>query len=358
MLGVFVGALGAGYISDCLGRRPVLLAGLLVFVLSQLAIVHVESLVWVYALRFIAGLSGAAIIPVATALVAERSRRGDTPRRMAFLGAASLLGFLIGPGLVSLPRWIQPSAQMSPIDPAALFSFAMHATAALGVLVLVAIWRVSPGRPFPRLDSDSKTKTKGATSYPLRVLLALNFSTLLGLGGFEVAVSLYGGQQLRLDPLQISLMFAECSIVMLVINGLLFLTPLSRWVRVRSVLIAGLATMIVGLVLLYRGGDYAWALAAVSLVAAGSGMAMPMITWSAASNMAPLGITMGQLTAVGSLGQAVGSVAGGWIFGALSTGSFLIAALFMSLALFVAWIGGGDLPAIAGPAPQPGATER
>jgi len=63
--------------------------------------------------------------------------------------------------------------------------------------------------------------------------------------------------------------------------------------------------------LLLRGTDYAWALVGVGVVAAGSGVAIPMIPWSVAHAAGPLGTTMGQLTAAGSLGQALGSVAGG-----------------------------------------------
>jgi putative cardiolipin synthase len=48
---------------------------------------------------------------------------------------------------------------------------------------------------------------------------------------------------------------------------------------------------------------------------------------------------MGQLIAVGSLGQAAGSLAGGWIFALLSARTFLVGALFMFLAVVVAWIG-------------------
>ena len=119
---------------------------------------------------------------------------------------------------------------------------------------------------------------------------------------------------------------------------------------VRGTLLVGLATMVGGFLLLLRGHDYAWVLVGVGIVAAGSGVAIPMITWSVASAAGPLGTTMGQLTAAGSLGQALGSVAGGWAFGAFSADSFLIGAVFMGLTLLFAWVAGAAALAVAKPA--------
>src|SRR6266536_2269797 len=82
MLGVFVGALAAGYLSDWVGRRPVLLVGMLVFLAALLATVHVESLASLYTLRFLAGLSGSAVVPVSAALIADGSFPASAPRRL------------------------------------------------------------------------------------------------------------------------------------------------------------------------------------------------------------------------------------------------------------------------------------
>jgi predicted MFS family arabinose efflux permease len=177
-------------------------------------------------------------------------------------------------------------------------------------------------------------------------LLLLNFAILLGLGGFEVALALYGSQRLQLNALQISLMYAECSIVMLLINGVLFFTPLWRYIPLRLVLVVSVAAMVSGYLLLSRGMNYGSVLAAVALIAAGSGVAMPTITYTTANSAARVGAAMGQLTAAGSLGQAIGSFAGGWAFALLSTRTFLLGAAFMTVALLFAWVGIRGLAAV------------
>lgn len=349
MLGIFVGALAAGYLSDWVGRRPVLLIGLIVFLGALLATVHVESLAALYALRLLAGISGSAVVPVSAALIADGSSAGSTPRRLAYLGAASLLGFLIGPAIVSLPQLVGVDVRWGISGPVALLAFAMHATLGLGMLAIIAALCLRPVASQTSSALNTNSTANGAARSPLFALLTLNFSILLGLGGFEVAVALYGSQQLQLDALQISLMFAECSIVMLLINGVLFLTPLSRFVAVRTVLVLSIAAMVGGFILLYRSSAYGSVLAAVALIAAGSGIAMPTVTYTAASSAGRLGAAMGQLTAAGSLGQAIGSFGGGWLFALLSGGTFLVGALFMTLALLFAWIGIRGLPAMFGP---------
>ena len=343
MLGVFGGALAAGHLSDRIGRRPVLLSGLVVFLLSLLASAHVRSLASLHALRFLAGFSGAAVVPVAAALIADSSSPTVAPRRLAFLGAASLVGFLVGPAIVSLPQLTGIDVRWNVSGSGALFSFATHATIGLGMLVFVAAFRIRPGAPRVPTIATAGASASGGARVSLYVLLALNFAILLGLGGFEVGLALYGSQRLQLDTVQISLMFAECSVVMLLISGVLFLTPLWRSFTVRTVLVVSLGAMVGGFVLLDRSTGYGSVLVAVALVAAGSGMAMPTLTYSAASNAARLGSTMGQLTAAGSLGQAIGSFAGGWMFALSAARTFLVGAVVMVVALVIAWIGARGL---------------
>src|SRR5207247_10278021 len=111
---------------------------------AVLATVHVGSIVSLYALRFLAGLSGSAVVPVSAALIADGSSPASVPRRLAYLGAASLFGFLIGPAIVSLPKLVGADVRWSISGSVPLLTFAMHATLGLGLLVLVSAFRIRP----------------------------------------------------------------------------------------------------------------------------------------------------------------------------------------------------------------------
>lgn len=342
MAGIFLGAIGWGYASDLIGRRVILLAGFALYLFSQLALVHVASVAAVYALRLFAGVAGSAVVPVATAVVVERSPPHKQSSRVAFMGAVSLFGFLVGPALIALQRLLPVS--MSSLSPtsASHFAFAMHSTVVLGVAVLLSLFISARG--WPRIANVSHSDRAPTPVVPTPVLLALNFAALLGLGGFEVAVALDAAQRLQLDPARISVMFAECSVVMLLINGILFLTPLSRAWPVRRGLLLSFAAMSIGYLLLYRGTGEAMSFAAVALIAGGSGIAMPVITWlGATGRTAQPGTAIGQLTAAGSLGQTAGSFLAGWSFGLWTAATFLFGALFMLGAVGIVLCGVRDL---------------
>ena len=99
--GVLVGAPIWGMISDRLGRPRILIFGLVGYVASLLLLLlpSMGGLWTIYVLRAAAGLFVAAVVPLVPALVAAHTPKAIRARRFAWLGAASLLGFLFGPGL-------------------------------------------------------------------------------------------------------------------------------------------------------------------------------------------------------------------------------------------------------------------
>ena len=93
--GVLIGAPIWGLISDRLGRPQILIGGLIGYVTSlMLLLPSMEGLWAIYVLRVAAGVFIAAVVPVVSALVAAHTPKALRARRFAWLGAASLLGFL------------------------------------------------------------------------------------------------------------------------------------------------------------------------------------------------------------------------------------------------------------------------
>jgi DHA1 family tetracycline resistance protein-like MFS transporter len=160
-------------------------------------------------------------------------------------------------------------------------------------------------------------------------LWGLNGAVMFVLSGFELGIVLQGQQHPTLSSREISLMFAECSLVMLGVNALLFFTGLLERAAGRGVMAAGLVLAIAGLAMLAQHRSDGWMYIGVSLTAAGTGLVLPTISYLAAgaSRRRRLGATMGGLAAAAGFGQTLGSAAAGWLFGAVAQFSFAWLAL-------------------------------
>ena len=100
LVGVMVGALAVGPISDVVGRRRTLVVTVLVFSVLSLACAAAPGPLWLGVLRFLAGLGLGGVLPVALEMVAEHApaRRGNAATTIMMTGyhvgavGASLLG--------------------------------------------------------------------------------------------------------------------------------------------------------------------------------------------------------------------------------------------------------------------------
>jgi predicted MFS family arabinose efflux permease len=123
-------------------------------------------------------------------------------------------------------------------------------------------------------------------------------------------------------------MFTECSLVMLVAQAIVF-SPLikpdmTRWFITPSLLILAFGLAAVP----FATSNISVALG-VALVASSAGILSPIATyWISLGASGTQGAELGRQTAAASLGQAVGSAAGGLLFGAvlLPNASFIVTA--------------------------------
>lgn len=89
----------AGDLSDKHGRKKLIIIGLVIFGLSQLAFGLSTELWMLYASRFFSGLGSAFLVPPMMAFVADITTYEERGRGMGLLGASMSLGFMIGPAI-------------------------------------------------------------------------------------------------------------------------------------------------------------------------------------------------------------------------------------------------------------------
>ncbi len=302
MLALFMFAPLWGRISDRVGRRMVILLGLAGFSGAMLWFALARGLVFVYGARVLAGVFAAAVLPVIFAWVSDVCTPRTRAQAFAWLSAASALGFLFGP---ALSGWLA-SAKVVASDDAPALPF--YAAALLSGAVWLVAYRFFPESVSRRAGSESESMAPSLL-WPL----ALSLLVMLGLGGYEVSLTLQGKQVLNLEPRGIGWMFAECSLVMILVQ-VFVRAPLLQRAGSRLLAPAFLA-MAIGVALLPYAASYPVMLIGVGLVAASAGILIPALVYlvSLAAG-AQQGAAIGRQTAAANLGQAVGSVAAGGLF--------------------------------------------
>ena len=109
MLGIAVGQLFTGPLSDTLGRRRPLLAGLVGYVLASLACAVAPSIWTLVALRFIQGTLGGAGVVIARAIVRDIFSGAEAARifalLMAVMGVAPVFAPLVGGQALAVTSW-------------------------------------------------------------------------------------------------------------------------------------------------------------------------------------------------------------------------------------------------------------
>lgn len=97
LIGFALGQLVWGPLSDALGRKPILMLGLLVFLLTSSAIAMVGSGTWLIIFRIIQGVAGASPAAVLQGLIRDRYSRDDFSRVMSFVTLVITLAPMVAP---------------------------------------------------------------------------------------------------------------------------------------------------------------------------------------------------------------------------------------------------------------------
>jgi len=326
-----------GRLSDRYGRRTILLIGLIAFSATMFTFAFIENIYAVYAERFLSGMFAAAVTPVALAAIGDLAATEEArARRLTFVSLAGISGFLLGPMLgVFIARG---AGNLLPAASAAgSLAIPLAGTAVLALLVAVAAVMTVTGTK--RSDAAPKRDNPPSKTVPWLVtkLLALAFIVSAGVGVFEVGLALRGKQELGLTQYQIAMMFTECSLVMFVVQAVVF----SPWVKpetTRWFIAPALAVLAAGLFLVPRASDFTLMLAVIGAVAASAGILSPILTyWISSKAGRAQGAELGKQTAAASLGAAVGSAAGGLLFDveSLPAASFLLVTLLTGLGVLL-----------------------
>jgi multidrug resistance protein len=324
-----------GWVSDRVGRRPVILVSLFGTVISFIVLSFAESIELIYLSRALAGFF-AASIGTAQAVVTDVTPPEERARGMGFIGAAFGAGMVIGPVIGGVAAVVDPRMPF-------------YVVAVLAAANFVLAWvRLPESRPA-ELDSPGWPELKLAMiPTPIRLVtvvhdrriglyLYLFLHMFTAFAVLEALFTLYVGKRFGSSALEVSAIYAWIGVFIFVTQGFALRRLVARWGESRLVMF-GLFAMAVGLVAIAFVPSYAWFFAVGPIIAFGNGLAFPTFTslYSKACRAESAGELLGQSQSMATTGRIIGPAAGGWVMQSWDLEMpFLVSGAMMLLALLL-----------------------
>ena len=317
--------------SDRIGRKPIILVGLLGSCLSYVTMALAGSLALLFIARIVGGIAGANI-PTAQAYIADVTTPENRDKGMGMVGAAFGLGFIFGPAIGGM------LSRFSPETP-------MWFAAALCLGNFIAAWFLLP--ESRRVNASSKTlgrleAFRHAMRQPtLLLILSLYFLVTMAFSGFEATFALFSEARFGYTAASIGFLFAFIGLILSLIQGVLVGRVVKRIGERRLIPIAiFLIALSIGMI------PFVWnvptLLVALGFLAVGMGFNNPSLSSmvSKLSHEDDQGGVLGLASSIASLGRVVGPAWGGFLYDAYGmTTPYLSAAAVMFLAFAVSFVG-------------------
>lgn len=317
--------------SDAVGRRPIMLTGLVGYAASMLLVATTLTLgtngvlapVVVYPLlvvsRSVFAIVGSGTGPAAHAYVADRTTPADRAAAVAMLSAAMGIGETIGPGVGAL---------------LAGFGLAVpiYAAGCLALASAVLLWGALPEtRPPARARAAPATGLRGldARVRPFVViataLQAVRATTVITLALYLQDTLVLSGPEAARS--------AGVGFVVLALSGLLAQLGLVQRLRPapRTMIRAGAPLMLAAFVLLTVARGYGETLVALVMLGLGLGLVRPGVGAGVSLAVSPdeQGSAAGLLTGLAVIGNVVGPLVGTTLFAWWAPAPFALNAAIM-----------------------------
>jgi len=296
-----------GSISDRVGRKPVLLLGMIGNGLS-LFLFGLSTQLWMlFAARALSGMLSSATTATALAYISDTTSEEDRGGGMGILGAAMALGIMLGPGLGG---WLAGESLSTPFFISAglcLITFFL-------ILILLPESLPSEARRATGLNTVNPRELWHALFSPIGVLLFMVTFFSFGLTNFEAIFGLYALEKFGYGPERVGTILMVVAIVSTIGKALLTGPTTKKWGEVKVIrgsLIAGS----VGFIVLLLANTYPTILLSTGFFILSKTLLRPAAL-ALISKRAPQGkgAMMGLSNSFISLGRILGPIWAGFVF--------------------------------------------
>jgi len=319
-----------GRISDRYGRRPVILVTQLMTAASYIIFAFSNSFGLLFFSRMLAGLGGSNI-GVAQAYIADITSREERAKGMGIIGAAFGLGFVFGPLFGAfLSKYGYNVAGLG----SAAFTLSAFTFAVFKLPESVIKHKIEGKFSFKIFDIKL---TKEILSHPsIGFLIMLFFVIIFSIANIYGTFALLGYKVFHFSDQQTGMLFGITGLVGAIVQAGL-IKSISGKLQDRTIVLIGIAFMIIGLAFLPFGGSFFGEAMIISVLAIGTGILQPIIP-SMISKQSPelqQGAILGVNQSISALARVLGPLWGGFSFGFVGYQFPFISGAFITFIIFI-----------------------
>jgi DHA1 family multidrug resistance protein-like MFS transporter len=226
-LAQFVASPVIGRVSDKIGRKPVLTAGLFLYMVSEVLFALTNQL-WVFNIsRVVGGLSAAMVVPTAMAMASDITTKRQRAKVIGWLSAAFSGGLILGPGIGGILAGISYKTPFWVAGTLGLLSAIVLITQLPNDRDIVKQSDLEPANPDK--PAPNHPMTRAFWTVPIIILFTMILVSSFGLQGFESIYSIYVNEVFHFSLSNIALVLTLNGLISLFLQVALFDTFVQRF---------------------------------------------------------------------------------------------------------------------------------
>ncbi|ETT85684.1 tetracycline resistance MFS efflux pump [Viridibacillus sp. FSL R5-0477] len=295
----------AGNLSDKIGRKKLIVFGLILNGIAQISFGLSTELWMLFVCRFLTGVGSAFIVPPIMAYVADITTIDERGKAMGLIGAAISLGFMIGPGIGGF---------LSNVSLHFPFYFAGSASIIAGVLSLILLPATTPIiQNVVKGDNIFKQLTRSFhASYFVLLIVVFVFS--FGISNFQATLSMFLTYKFSYTATDIAILMTVGGFVGVIVQGFA-LNKLFKKFGEMKIILFGLAVASISMLgILFVSGFFIMLLVATIFSTATTLIRPAVNTLISKTAGNEQGFAAGMNNAYMSLGNMIGPALAGILF--------------------------------------------
>jgi multidrug resistance protein len=181
-VGTFLFSGPLGRLSDAIGRKPVIVAGVWLYALSSFLFIVTKQPAWFIFFRFLEGVGSAAVGPAGQAYIADITPEDRRSQAYGWLTSAQFGGLVAGPAL-AVPVYALGGFQ-------AIFIFGAVLAAVTAVALMLLVHEPADARRARR-QRPKRPPLRQLLTRPIIAFVVIAFTCNYAMGAFEVLWSIY-----------------------------------------------------------------------------------------------------------------------------------------------------------------------